>query len=76
MMKYMYLSGFPKIFLTMRGLHLNEFDELVREVEPRYPAAEPKRVSRPDRQRDVGGGDHPDLSPRDQILLTVMWLRQ
>jgi DDE superfamily endonuclease/Helix-turn-helix of DDE superfamily endonuclease len=76
MMKYVYLSGFPKIFLTMTGLHLNEFDELVREVEPLYQAAEQKRLSRPDRQRDVGGGDHPDLSPRDQILLTVIWLRQ
>jgi len=76
MMKYVYLIGFPKIFLTMTGLHLNEFDELVREVEPLYQAAEQKRLSRPDRQRDVGGGDHPDLSPRDQILLTVIWLRQ
>jgi hypothetical protein len=75
-MTYVYLIGFPKIFLTMTGLHLNEFDELVREVEPLYQAAEQKRLSRPDRQRDVGGGDHPDLSPRDQILLTVIWLRQ
>jgi len=76
MMKYVYLSGFPKIFLTMTGLHLDEFDDLVEEVEPLYQAAEQKRLSRPDRQRDLGGGDHPDLSVRDQILLTVIWLRQ
>ncbi len=76
MMKYVYLSGFPKIFLTMTGLHLNEFDDLVDEVEPLYQAAERKRLNRPDRQRDLGGGDHPDLSVRDQVLLTVIWLRQ
>jgi len=76
MMKYVYLSGFPKIFLTMTGLYLNEFDELVSDVEPLYQAAEVKRLSRPDRQRDLGGGDHPDLSRRDQILVTIIWLRQ
>jgi DDE superfamily endonuclease/Helix-turn-helix of DDE superfamily endonuclease len=76
MMKYVYLSGFPKIFLTMTGLYLNEFDALMDEVEPFYQAAERKRLNRPDRQRDLGGGDHPDLSGRDQVLLTVIWLRQ
>ena len=75
-MKYMYLSSFPKIFLRMTGLHLAEFDELVREVGGLYAAAEQTRLSRPDRQRAIGGGDHADLSVRDQILLTVIWLRQ
>jgi hypothetical protein len=76
MMKYVYLSDFPKIFLTMTGLHLDEFDDLVEAVEPLYQAAELARLSRPDRQRDIGGGDHADLSMRDQVLLTVIWLRQ
>ena len=76
MMKYVYLSGFPKIFLTMTGLHLDEFDDLVSAVWPRYQAAELARLSRPDRQRDIGGGDPADLSMRDQALLTVIGLRQ
>ena len=76
MMKYVYLSDFPRIFLTMTGLQVNEFDDLVNEVEPFYQAAEQKRLNRPDRRRDLGGGDHPDLTLRDQILLTVIWLRQ
>ena len=76
MMKYPYLSGFPKIFLTMTGLHLAEFDELVEEIRPLYQAAEVARLSRPDRQRDIGGGDHAELSARDQMLLSVIWLRQ
>lgn len=76
MMKYLYLSGFPKIFLTMTGLHLDEFDALVDEVRALYQTAELERLSRPDRQRDMGGGDHADLAMRDQVLLTVIWLRQ
>jgi hypothetical protein len=74
-MKYLYLSGYPKIFLRMTGLHLDEFDDLVSDVRPLYAEADMTRLSRPDRQRAIGGGDHPDLSVRDQILLTVIWLR-
>jgi len=75
MMKYLYLSAYPKIFLTMTGLQLDEFDDLVSEVRSRYAEAEIARLSRPDRQRAIGGGDHPDLALRDQILLAVIWLR-
>jgi DDE superfamily endonuclease/Helix-turn-helix of DDE superfamily endonuclease len=76
MMKYVYLSGYPHIFLRMTGLHLDEFDALVSEVRGLYEAAETARLSRADRQRAIGGGDHTDLMVRDQILLTVIWLRQ
>ncbi len=75
MMKYVYLSGYPQIFLRMTGLHLDEFDELVRAVRPLSHEEERGRLSRPDRQRAIGSGDHPDLSAHDQILLTVIWLR-
>src|SRR5258708_187253 len=75
MMKYRYLSAYPKVFLSMTGLRLDEFDELVKAVRPLYQEAEQARLSRPDRQRDLGGGDHPALSMGDQILLTVIWLR-
>lgn len=76
MMKYAYLSQYPSMFLRMTGLHLDEFDELNQEVAPPYKAAELARLSRSDRQRAIGGGDHADLNERDQILLTVIWLRQ
>ena len=74
-MKYLYLSSYPKIFLSMTGLHVAEFDDLVSAVQPLHHAAEMDRLSRPDRQRALGGGDHPDLTVRDQLLLTVIWLR-
>lgn len=76
MMRYLYLSGYPKIFLTMTGLRLDEFDELVGQLRSLYAEAKQARLNRADRQRALGGGDHPDLSVRDQSLMTVMWLRQ
>ena len=74
-MKYFYLSAYPAIFLHMTGLRLDEFDELERDVRPLYENAAIARLSRADRQRGLGGGDHPDLTRRDQLLLTVIWLR-
>ena len=60
----------------MTGLGLTEFDALVKTILPRYTAAEQKRLNRPDRQRAVGGGPDFELEARDQILLTIVWLRQ
>jgi hypothetical protein len=74
-MNYLYLTGYPQNFLRMTGLHIDEVDALVHDVQALYYAAEIERLSRPDRQRAIGGGDHPDLSMRDQVLLTVIGLR-
>jgi hypothetical protein len=32
-------------------------------------------LSRPDRQRAIGGGTPFTLTPREQFLLTIIWLR-
>lgn len=75
MLSYARLSRFPKVFRSMTGLHVSEFDELVTDLEPGNAQAEEKRLSRPKRHRAIGGGRNFDLSPRDQVLLTVIWLR-
>jgi hypothetical protein len=75
MMKYLYLSDYPNVFRAMTGLHLSEFDELVRDVQPQYAEAERARLSRAGRKRDIGAGHPFALNDRDQILLTVVWLR-
>jgi hypothetical protein len=76
MMKYLYLSDYPNLFLSMTGLRVQEFDVLVDDVRPMFVAAEVERLSRPDRQRGLGGGLAAELSLRDQVLLTVISLRQ
>ena len=64
------------LFQAMTGLGLTEFDELVETILPGYTTAEKKRLNRPARQRAVGGGPDFELAARDQILLTIVWLRQ
>ena len=75
-LRYDHLSRFPKVFQVMTGLRLAEFDDLLTNVLPRFGAAETERLTRAERQRAIGGGHPFDLTPRDQCLLTVIWLRR
>src|SRR5260370_34062186 len=75
MMRYLDLSNYPNVWRAMTGLHQSEFDELVRDVRPEYAEAERARLSRAGRKRALGAGHPFALSDRDQILLTVVWLR-
>jgi len=74
-MRYFYLSQHRTAFLKMTGLHRVEFDGLVADLLPRFEAAEIQRLTRPNRRRDIGGGRSATLDGRDQLLLTVVWLR-
>ena len=74
-LRYERLQRFPSVFKSMTGLHVVQFDALTADVLPRFHTAERARLSRPNRKRAVGGGPGFDLDPRNQILLTVIWLR-
>jgi hypothetical protein len=74
-MRYEYLSQHPTVFKAVTGLRMKEFDGLVEDVLPKYAEAEEARLGRPDRKRAIGAGHPFTLKARDQILLTVVWLR-
>lgn len=74
--RYHHLRHHPSVFLAVTGLRVPEFDQLVSDMLPSYAEAEQKRLERPDRQRAIGGGRDFELDARDQILLTVVWLRK
>ena len=74
-LRYERLQRFPSVFKSMTGLRVVQFDALIADVLPRFHAAEAARLSRPNRQRAIGGGPGFDLDPRNQILLSVIWLR-
>jgi hypothetical protein len=57
------------------GLRPEEYAAFERDVLPRLAGAEGVRRQRPARIRAVGAGHPFALSPRDQVLLTVVWLR-
>jgi hypothetical protein len=69
------LRTFPSVFRAMTGLTVAAFDTLADELVPAFHAERRQRLDRPGRLRAVGGGDHFDLDPADQLLLTVVWLR-
>lgn len=75
-LEYNHLRRYAPVFLTMTGLRIGEFDALAKEVLPQFEGAEGQRLARATRQRAVGGGEKPHLDSRDQLLLTVVWLRQ
>jgi DDE superfamily endonuclease/Helix-turn-helix of DDE superfamily endonuclease len=66
----------PAVFRHLTGLTVAVFDALAAEAVPAAEAAHRKSLDRPDRRRAVGGGDNFDLATVDQLLLTVIWLRQ
>jgi hypothetical protein len=70
------LRAHPVVFKHLTGLTVAAFDELAARAAPAVDGAHRKRLDRPDRQRAVGGGDNFDLATTDQLLLTVIWLRQ
>ena len=70
------LRAHPVVFKHLTGLTVAVFDELAAQVAPAVESAHRERLERPDRQRAVGGGDNFDLATTDQLLLTVIWLRQ
>lgn len=75
-LQYTKLSRVPGVFHAMTGLTVPQFDALSRDLLPHYTAAEQRRLGRADRQRAIGGGNQFTLTARDQMLLTVVWLRR
>jgi len=51
------LSKTPSKFYRYTGLSVGEFFILVDQIEPLWQEAERKRLSRPNRQRAIGGGE-------------------
>src|SRR5260370_18276230 len=74
-LRYAYLSRSPRVFLSMTGQRVAEFDALVRDLLPAYAAAEQARLRRPDRQRAIGGGRPLAPPPPPPFLLVVGRLR-
>jgi len=75
-LRYAFLKRYPSIFVQLTGLDIHEFEAVFRAVLPAYQESMQERLSREDRQRSVGGGDHSELDIRDQVLLAMIWIRQ
>ena len=74
--QYEHLHRHPTVFRAMTSLTLAEFNLLLSRLAPQYQAQELARHSRPDRQRQIGAGREFALDSRDQLLVTLVWLRR
>jgi hypothetical protein len=70
------LRKYPSVFRHLTGLTIPAFDALAADVVPTVEAVHRKTLDRPDRQRAIGAGGEFGLTTADQVLLTVIWLRQ
>jgi hypothetical protein len=70
------LKTHPSVFRHLTGLTVPAFDALAADVVPAVEAAHRQSLDRPDRERAIGAGGAFGLTTTDQVLLTVVWLRQ
>lgn len=75
MLTFERLSQKPQIYKAFSGVTVEEFAALLTRVTPVWIEYERRRLARPDRQRALGGGRKPKLALREQLLLTLVWLR-
>src|SRR5262249_52812427 len=74
-MTYVHLRTDEHIFRKLTGFSIPEFERFLVEIAPPFKEAEAVRLSRTDRLRAEGGGNHAELEFCDQVLLTMIWLR-
>jgi hypothetical protein len=75
MLRYDVLVRNSLIFKSFTGLEVSEFDSLYAMVESKYLVFERNRLSRRDREREIGAGRPFKLSLRDRLLILLLYYR-
>jgi hypothetical protein len=75
MLCYAKLSKIPSVFRSFTGLRVNEFDSVLSAVEEVYPSIEERRLSKDERQREIGAGHPFKLPLRDRLLMLLTYYR-
>ena len=64
----------PQVFKGITGVTITEFDDLYQKFCSTWARAERMRLSRPNRQRAVGAGNHYTLALPQMLLMSLVWL--
>jgi len=75
MISYEVLVQKPRVFKSLTGLNVDEFDRLFRKFVPKWIEQEHERLNRPNRQRAIGGGRKYTLRLKDLLVMVLCWLR-
>lgn len=69
------LKKSPTTFRNLTGITPEKFDEILRELEPRYETWNANRLGYPKRKREIGGGRKFSLPLEDRMLLLLFYYR-
>ena len=72
---YARLSKRPETFRSFVGLDVKEFDSLFSRIRLSYEDYQRRRLARPDRRHEVGGGHPFSLVLEDRWLMLLMYCR-
>jgi hypothetical protein len=64
------------LFKSYTGLSVEQFDDIFKEIESKYPKHEVKRLSyKRNRERAVGAGRHFKLPVKDRVIMVLVYYR-
>ncbi len=75
MIRYEELAKRPRVFKSLTGVDMEEFNRLLQKTESVWEEHERRRLSRSDRKRAIGGGRKYELALRDRLIMVMCWLR-
>jgi IS5 family transposase len=75
MISYEKLAKKPRVFKSITGLSIEEFEQLYQRFAPVWVEHEHQRLKRPHRKRAIGGGRKYALKLKDQLVMVSCWLR-
>ncbi|NIS82595.1 MAG: transposase [Anaerolineales bacterium] len=75
MISYEKLVKKPRVFKSITGLSIEEFEQLYQRFAPAWVEHERQRLGRPNRKRAIGGGRKYALKLKDQLVMVTCWLR-
>ena len=76
MLTYDRLFRKPLLFKSFTGLSVQQFDDIYKEIESKYPNHEVKRLShKKDRERSIGAGRRFKLVAKDRVIMVLVYYR-
>ena len=75
MLKYSRVARDPKMFKSVTGISIKQFNHLYSDIEKQYANEESKRLTKRKRRRKIGAGRKFNLELKDRIMMTLMYYR-
>jgi hypothetical protein len=75
MNKYNKIKKSAQLFRRFTGITVEKFDEIMKELKPKYDEWNKQRLNNKNRKRKIGGGNKFKLSLEEKLLMLLMYYR-